>query len=97
LVAFAFGLIHGMGFASMLTPLLPAEQVVVPLLAFNAGVELGQLALVAVALPLLWLVARAMGAPRYRRLALPIGCAVLAGVGLLWFIERSLDITLVGL
>ena len=52
MVAFAFGLIHGFGFASVLAELgLPQETLVLSLLGFNLGVELGQLAIVAVFLP----------------------------------------------
>ena len=46
-LTFAFGLVHGLGFASMLEELLPPGDVVVPLLVFNLGVELGQLTIVA--------------------------------------------------
>src|SRR5581483_12501783 len=57
LVAAAFGLIHGLGFASALTELgLPRAAMVRALIGFNVGVELGQLAFVAVVMPpLLWL------------------------------------------
>jgi hydrogenase/urease accessory protein HupE len=96
LVTFVFGLIHGLGFASMLRPLLPPEGVVLPLLAFNVGVELGQLAIVAVAVPLLYLLARGLTADRYRRQALPVGGALLAAAGLLWLLERALDIAIIG-
>ncbi|MBK9034129.1 MAG: HupE/UreJ family protein [Myxococcales bacterium] len=68
-VAFGFGLMHGLGFARMLTPLLPPGDVIVPLLCFNVGVELAQLTIVAVALPVTWALARAIGAPAYRRYA----------------------------
>jgi hypothetical protein len=48
-VAFVFGLIHGFGFSGALTEIgLPAEQVTLPLLTFNLGVEAGQLSVVAV-------------------------------------------------
>ncbi len=61
LVSFAFGLVHGLGFASALGPLeLPRESLAVTLLAFNLGVELGQAAVIVVALPVLvWLRQRA--------------------------------------
>jgi hypothetical protein len=46
-VAFAFGLLHGMGFASALKEIgLPAENIFVALLTFNVGVEIGQLAVI---------------------------------------------------
>ena len=97
LVTFAFGLLHGLGFASVLRPLLPPEDVVLPLLAFNVGVELGQLGIVLVALPLLHLAARALGEPRYRRIVLPGGAVLFGGLGAIWFIERAFDVVLLGL
>ena len=96
-VTFAFGLMHGLGFARMLTPLLPPDDVVVPLLCFNVGVELAQLAIVAVALPTAWIVAGLIGARRYRELALPILAGGLALVGVVWLIERVAGIVLLGL
>ena len=52
-VAFGFGLIHGFGFASVLADLgLPRDALVLALVGFNLGVEAGQLAIVAVFLPL---------------------------------------------
>lgn len=96
-VAFGFGLMHGLGFARMLTPLLPPGDVIVPLLCFNVGVELAQLTIVVVALPLTWLLARAIGAAAYRRYALPALAAVLGGLGLVWLIERLFAVTLLGL
>lgn len=97
LVTFAFGLVHGLGFASMLRPLLPPSQVVLPLLAFNVGVELGQLGLVVVAMPVLYAAIRGLGAARYRRVVLPLGAALLGGLGLIWFVERAFAVTLLGL
>ena len=59
IIAFCFGLIHGFGFASVLSDLgLPEGSLLLALVAFNLGVELGQLAIVAVFLPLAYLVAR---------------------------------------
>ncbi len=97
LVTFAFGLVHGLGFASMLRPLLPPSEVVMPLLAFNVGVELGQLGLVLVAMPILYVAIRALGPSRYRRVVLPLGAVVLGGLGFIWLVERALRITILGL
>lgn len=96
-VTFGFGLMHGLGFARMLTPLLPPGDVVVPLLCFNVGVELAQLAIVAVALPAAWLLVTAIGPRRYRELALPILAGGLALVGTIWLVERAAGIVLLGL
>ena len=83
-----FGLIHGLGFASTLSKLLPPSHVVVPLLCFNVGVEIGQLSIVVVVLPILYVVAMVVGAQAYRRYVLPAlaGCFALAA--LYWFISR---------
>lgn len=86
------GLVHGLGFASALGELLPPSGVVTPLLLFNLGVELGQLCVVAIALPLLLGLARALGAARYRRGAIPALSLPLALLGLGWLVERVLGV-----
>ena len=96
LVAFGFGLVHGLGFASMLAALLPPDGVIVPLLAFNLGVELGQLGIVIVILPLLHGLVRLIGGPAYRTWFLSIASAILAVLGALWLIERAFGIELLG-
>ena len=92
-LTFAFGLIHGLGFATMLAALLPKDQVVVPLLTFNLGVEIGQLTIVLVAIPLLWGLARLVGPSRYRRWVVPVAAVPLILVGIKWLIERVFDIS----
>jgi hydrogenase/urease accessory protein HupE len=86
-LAFLFGLVHGVGFASMLRPLLPPGDLVVPLLLFNVGVELGQLSIVLVLLPALAL-ASARHPAGYRRLVVIGGSALIALLGLVWLVER---------
>lgn len=90
LVAFAFGLVHGFGFAGALAELgLPQGALAWSLLGFNLGVEIGQLAIVAVFLP----VAFALRGTRFYRQAVLIGGSVLiVGVALLWFAERAFGI-----
>ena len=62
LVAFAFGLVHGFGFAAILGELeLPRERLVAALFGFNLGVELGQLVIVLALWPLLRALARLRG------------------------------------
>jgi hypothetical protein len=95
-LTFAFGLIHGMGFARVLAVLLPPDDVIVPLLTFNVGVELGQLAIVALTLPLWWLLCGAVGPERYRRVVMPALSAILAVLGALWLAERLFEITILG-
>jgi len=62
----------------------------VPLVCFNLGVEVGQLTVVAVALPLFLTLAR-LGAERYRRRLMPAAAAILGAVAIKWLIERALD------
>jgi hypothetical protein len=83
-----FGLVHGLGFASMLEALLPPGDVIVPLLGFNLGVELGQLTIVALALPVLWGVGRLVGAERYRGVVVVAAAVPLVVIGIKWLIER---------
>ncbi len=87
LVVFAFGLLHGMGFAGILTSfgLAPAERINA-LISFNVGVELGQLSVLAVA----WLLSLPLlgDAARFRRLVSRPGSIAIAAVGACWFWER---------
>ena len=92
LVAFGFGLIHGFGFASVLTDLgLPREALLLALVGFNLGVELGQLAIVAAFLPLAYALRRTWG---YRRIAFVGGSAAIGAVAGLWLVERAFDVKL---
>jgi hydrogenase/urease accessory protein HupE len=85
-LTFAFGLIHGFGFAGALGEIaLPASQVPLALASFNAGVELGQLAVLALVLPSLWFLARLSW---FRKGAVEIASAAIATMGLWWFAER---------
>jgi hypothetical protein len=94
LIAFVFGLIHGFGFASVLAELgLPADALVLSLVGFNAGVEAGQLAIVAVFLPLaFWL--RNTGL--YRQGVFVGGSLLTLLIALMWLAERALDLKLFG-
>jgi hydrogenase/urease accessory protein HupE len=89
----ALGLVHGFGFAAVLGDHgLPQAAVAWSLGAFNLGVELGQLAIVAVALPLMWAADRAMagGDAPARKAALVYPCSALVAVlGLWWLAERT--------
>jgi len=92
IMAFVFGLIHGFGFASVLTDLgLPQDALVSSLFGFNVGVELGQLAIVTVFLPL----AFALRATRfYSRVVFAGGSVLVAILAAIWLAERALDIKL---
>ena len=86
-VVFAFGLLHGLGFAGVLTQLgLPPGQLASALVSFNVGVELGQLTVIAAAAALLWLLRPMMNSPR-ERVAVPASVAI-ALVGAYWSIQR---------
>ncbi len=101
-VVFGFGLLHGLGFASVLGDFgLPQGQFVTALLAFNIGVEIGQLAVIFVAFLLIVLARLASGVARlddeeavvrdlpviYRAVSLT-GSITIAIVGFYWFLER---------
>ena len=92
LMAFFFGLIHGFGFASVLTELgLPTGALVVSLVGFNLGVELGQLAIVAVFLPLAFVLRHTRF---YQRGVLVGGSWVALLVALAWFVERAFNLSI---
>jgi hypothetical protein len=92
LFAFGFGLLHGFGFASVLADLgLPQEALLLSLVGFNVGVELGQLAIVAVFLPLAWWLRNGLF---YRRVVMMGGSAVIALIAAVWLLERAFDLQL---
>lgn len=86
-VAFAFGLLHGLGFATALTTLgIPQSTLPIALLFFNVGVEIGQLAFVAVVLALIWAHRQAQATlPRWGA-ALP--AYAIGSVAAFWFLAR---------
>ncbi|MCY1009602.1 HupE/UreJ family protein [Nannocystis pusilla] len=88
-ITLPFGFVHGFGFAGVLAELgLPAGEVGPALLLFNLGVEAGQLAVLALVLPVLLLLGRWEPYRRYRGAKWISGAIVLAG--LWWFFERVL-------
>lgn len=92
LVAFAFGLIHGLGFANVLTELgLPRDSLVVSLVGFNLGVEAGQLVIVAAFVPLAYLFRRSWA---YPHLAMRLGSISIAILATGWLIERGFDLVI---
>ena len=89
LVAFCFGLLHGFGFAGALTAVgLPPGEVPLALFAFNAGVELGQLAFIAVVLGAIALARRARVPAEVARHALPVTAHAIGILAAFWFFER---------
>ncbi len=86
-IAFGFGLLHGFGFASVLSDMgLPQGARVISLLAFNLGIESGQLAVVLTVMPVIYAVRSGMF---YRRAFLPLGSAAIAAVALVWLVQRA--------
>jgi hypothetical protein len=85
-LAYAFGLLHGFGFASALADLLGTDGFnFANVLAFNLGVEIGQLAIVLLALPLLAL----LGSPqRLQRVFAPAISVGVAALGTTWLLAR---------
>lgn len=85
-IAFIFGLIHGMGFASVLAQLgLPYSAKLLSLFAFNVGVEAGQLAIVAAVLPLIF---GLRNLRIYHRVVIHGGSYLIALVAIFWLVER---------
>lgn len=87
-LTFAFGLVHGFGFAGILVEMtLPAERLVPALFGFNLGVEAGQIGVVLLLWPLLAAARRWVRAD-IARWASEVSAAALCGLGLYWLIER---------
>ncbi|MSU62128.1 MAG: HupE/UreJ family protein [Pedosphaera sp.] len=92
MAAFGFGLVHGFGFANVLTELgLQSGNLLLTLLSFNGGVELGQLAIVAVFLPVAFAL---RGTWIYREGVLRIGSAAIIAAATVWLVERVFDLKL---
>ena len=86
-LAFAFGLVHGFGFANVLLDLgLPSDQLAIALGGFNLGVELGQIAIVLVFLPLAWTLRHTIF---YRWVVVVGGSLAIAALGLIWTLQRT--------
>ncbi|MEL7228832.1 MAG: HupE/UreJ family protein [Pseudomonadota bacterium] len=86
-IVFLFGLLHGLGFAGILTEIgLPPSDFILGLVAFNVGVEFGQITVLIMAFALVgWMAAK----PWYRaRVAIPASLFI-AAMGAYWFLERT--------
>jgi hypothetical protein len=93
MVAFGFGLIHGFGFASVLSDFgLAHERLALTLVAFNLGVEIGQLAIVAVFLPVAFALRRTWF---YQTPLLRLGSVSVILIASAWCLERVLNLKLV--
>lgn len=88
-VAFGFGLIHGFGFAGVLSELqLPQSALIAALASFNLGVEIGQLAIVTLFVPLAYLLRPTRA---YRQLGLQAGSLAIIGIAAIWLYERLME------
>lgn len=89
LIAFVFGLFHGFGFASVLAEKeLAGDYLGLAVFGFNLGVEIGQLAIIVLVFPVLYLLRQSSLYPRIR----VFGSILLIFISLYWFIERAFDV-----
>ena len=89
-IIFVFGLFHGLGFASVMGDLpFRMMNLVKVILTFNVGVEIGQIAIVAALMPLLFLLRKH---PAYELGVLRIGSIAICLVAGFWFVERALGL-----
>lgn len=89
-ITFGFGLIHGFGFASVLRELgigSSGHGMAMPLFTFNLGVEIGQVSIAILVLPIVWQLRKN---PMFVRRGVPILSAFVALAGLYWLLERTL-------
>lgn len=88
-LTFGFGLIHGFGFASVLRELGVGEggtSIAMPLFTFNAGVEVGQIVIAVIVLPVVWQLRKREW---FVARGVPALSAVVSTAGLYWFLERT--------
>lgn len=93
-LVFAFGLVHGMGFAGFFGELgLPPGQFISALIGFNVGVEIGQLVIIALMLAACWRwraqAGTKEGAQRYRAKVVVPASIVIGLIAMFWFLQRS--------
>ena len=90
LLTFGFGLVHGFGFAGVLREMgigAGGSGILIPLFSFNLGVEIGQLCIASVVLPLIWWL---HSKPSIGKFLTPVGSSIAVLGGAYWFIERTL-------
>lgn len=89
IVAFAFGLLHGLGFAGALAAIgLPQNDIPLALLFFNVGVETGQILFIAAVLSLIWATKRVLHSPLAPRRPALAPAYFIGGVASYWMLER---------
>jgi hypothetical protein len=92
-LALGFGLIHGLGFSSVLSDLgLTSAHLLEALLGFNVGVEFGQLVIVTVLMPAAFLIRASFF---YRRILLPAAATLIGVLAVYWMLVRALPIAFV--
>jgi len=92
MIAFVFGLFHGFGFASVMGDIgMVGEHMALSVLGFNVGVELGQLAIIAVVFPILYLIRKARW---YVPVVVRIGSMVLIALASVWMVERLFNVSI---
>lgn len=84
-LAFAFGLVHGLGFAGALAELASGSIDLLALAAFNVGIETAQVAIAAAAVPLIWWLFRGL---RSERVGVPLASVSVACVAAVWVASR---------
>jgi hypothetical protein len=84
-LAFAFGLVHGLGFAGALAELASGRIDLLALAAFNIGIEVAQIAIAAAAVPLIWWIFRDL---RSERLGVPLTSLSVACMAAVWVASR---------
>ncbi len=93
LAAFCLGLLHGFGFAATLSDIdLSPATFVRTLFGFNLGVEIGQLGVVLLLLPIIY---GLRGSRRYQRLGLPLGSAAVLLISSVWLVERAFNLRII--
>ena len=92
IAAYCFGLIHGFGFASALMDIgLPKESLLISLFSFNLGVEIGQMSIVFLFLPIAYKIRNSF---MYQKLIFITGSVIIALLASVWFTERAFNLKL---
>jgi hypothetical protein len=84
-LAFAFGLVHGFGFAGALAEMIGGRANALNLTSFNLGIELAQIGVALALVPVLYLLARRRA---FDRIVAPAMSALVGGIAVMWFVER---------
>jgi hydrogenase/urease accessory protein HupE len=97
-LTFAFGLVHGLGFSSVLRERLQdLQSIVIPVVSFNLGVELGQISILLVVFPVLTLIRRApdeKARERRQRRLVRVGSLPILLLGTFWLVDRVFQLGL---